>query len=57
LSTTWSGGVGLCFGRCASFAQAKAPKQHLRVRASNLTVYHPRHKATLLRPRIASPIL
>ena len=57
LSTTWSGGVRSCFGRCVSFAQAKAPKQHSRVRASNLTVYRPLQKAALLRERTASPIL
>ncbi len=50
LSTTWSGGVGLCFGRCASFAQAKAPKQHLRVRASKSDRLSPTTQGDALAP-------
>ena len=49
--------LGWSFGRCLSFAWAKAHEQRARVRVSILTVYHPRQTATRLRPQIASPIL
>ncbi len=46
---------GWSFGRCLSFAWAKARERRALVHASSLTVYHPRQRATLLRPRIVSP--
>jgi hypothetical protein len=39
---------GWSFGRCLSFAWAKAREQRSRVRASSLTVYYPRQKAALV---------
>jgi hypothetical protein len=38
---------GWSFGRCLSFAWAKARERRALVRVSSLTVYHPRQKATL----------
>jgi len=39
---------GWSFGRCLSFAWAKAREQRARLHAASLTVYCPRQKATLL---------